>query len=213
MKVLGLTGSVGMGKSTAAAMLRRMRLPVFDADRAVHRLLAPGGAAVAAVAQAFPGVAAADGGIDRRALGARVFGDRAALARLEAILHPLVAVAELRFLGRARAHRRRLVVMDVPLLYETGRERYCDAVAALWAPRFLQRARVLARPGMTEARLAFLRAQQVSDAEKRRRADFWVPSGLGRAVTWRRLRAAARRLRDGGGDADPCVLEPENVGE
>jgi dephospho-CoA kinase len=196
MKVLGLTGSVGMGKSTAAAMLRRMRIPVFDADRAVHRVLAPGGAAVAAVEQEFPGVLR-DGGIDRRALGARVFGNETQLRRLEAILHPRVAVAERRFLGRARAARRRLVVMDVPLLFETGRERYCDQVAVVWAPPFLQRARVLARPGMTDARLAFIRAQQTSDREKRRRADILVPSGLGRAVTWRHLRRAVRNVLAG----------------
>jgi dephospho-CoA kinase len=196
MKVLGLTGSVGMGKSTAAAMLRRMRLPVFDADRAVHRLLAPGGAAVAAVEKAFPSVRR-NGGIDRAALGARVFGNKPELRRLEAILHPLVAVAERRFLGTARAARRRLVVMDVPLLFETGRERYCDAVVVVWAPPFLQRARVLARPGMTDARLAFIRAQQTSDREKHRRADILVPSGLGRAVTWRHLRDAVRRVQAG----------------
>lgn len=213
MKVLGLTGSVGMGKSTAAAMLRRMRLPVFDADRAVHRLLAPGGAAVAAVAQAFPGVSR-EGGIDRAALGARVFGNRSELRRLEAILHPLVAKEERRFFGRARAARRRLVVMDVPLLYETGRERYCDKVMVVWAPPFLQRARVLARPAMNDARLAFIRAQQTSDREKRRRADVLVPSGLGRAATWRRLRRAVRAMAaNGDGGAPGCVLEPGFVGE
>jgi dephospho-CoA kinase len=190
MKILGLTGSVGMGKSTAAAMLRRMRVPVFDADAAVHAMLAPGGSAAAAVAAAFPGVARKGGGIDRKALGARVFGDRAALARLEAILHPRVAVAERRFVERARAARRRLVVLDVPLLYESHGERRCDAVVVVWAPAQLQHARVLTRPGMTPARLAFIRQTQVSDREKRRRADFLVPSGLGRALTWRRLGAA-----------------------
>ncbi len=193
MKILGLTGSVGMGKSTAAALLRRMGVAVFDADRAVHRLLAPGGAAVAAVAAAFPGVARG-GGIDRAALGARVFGDRAALARLEAILHPRVEAAERRFVAQARARRQQRVVLDVPLLYETGGERRCDAVVVVWAPAFLQRARVLARPGMSPARLAFLRRQQTSEREKRRRADFLVPSGLGRGVTWRRLRRAVRAL-------------------
>jgi dephospho-CoA kinase len=191
MKVLGLTGSVGMGKSTAAEMLRRMRISVFDADRAVHRLLGPGGAAVAAVAKAFPGVARADA-IDRKALGARVFDNRAELARLEAILHPLVGVAEQRFLNAARMRRRRLVVVDVPLLFEVGGDRRCDLVVVIWAPVFLQRARVLARPGMTEARLVFLRTQQASERDKRRRADILVPSGLGRAHTWRRLRAALR---------------------
>jgi dephospho-CoA kinase len=175
-----------MGKSTAAAMLRRMAVPVYDADRAVHGFLGPGGSAVAAVAAAFPGIAQV-GGIDRKALGAKVFGDRVALQRLEAILHPLVGIDERRFLAQARAQRRRRVVMDVPLLFEVGGYKRCDAVIVVWAPPFLQRDRVLARPGMTEARLAFIRKQQVSDAEKRRRADFLVPSGLGRAVTWRAL--------------------------
>ena len=198
MKILGLTGSVGMGKSTAAAMLRRMRVPVFDADEAVHDFLAPGGAAAEAVAKAFPGVVAADGGIDRRGLGARVFGDRVALHRLEAILHPLVAAAERRFLRRARAAGRPLAVLDVPLLYESGGDRRCDAVAVVWAPPAVQRARVLKRPGMTEARLAFIRTQQASDREKRRRADFLVPSGLGRALTWRSLRRVVRALESDG---------------
>jgi dephospho-CoA kinase len=191
VKIVGLTGSIGMGKSTAAAMLKRMRVPVFDADAAVHAFLAPGGAAVAPVAQAFPGVAR-NGGIDRKALGAKVFGNKAELARLEAILHPLVGQAERRFLARAQAARRRLVVLDVPLLFETGGDRRCDTVMVMWAPPFLQRDRVLKRPGMNAARFAFVRAQQTSDRDKRRRADVLVPSGLGRAVTWRRLRQALR---------------------
>jgi dephospho-CoA kinase len=200
MKILGLTGSVGMGKSTAAAMLRRMRVPVFDADGAVHHLLGRGGAAVAPVAAAFPGFTDEKGGIDRRALGARVFGDRPALARLEAILHPRVAMAERRFVRQARARHARAVVLDVPLLYESRGERRCDAVIVVWAPAAIQRARVLKRPGMTEARLAFIRSQQVSEREKRRRADMLVPSGLGRARTWRALRRAVRTLGRGEGD-------------
>jgi dephospho-CoA kinase len=192
MKIIGLTGSVGMGKSTAAAMLRAMGVSVFDADAAVHRALSVGGEAVARVEAAFPGVAAG-GGIDRRALGARVFGDRAALRRLEEILHPIVGRDERHFVARARAAGRRHIVLDVPLLFETGGDRRCDLVLVVWAPPFLQRARVLARPGMNAARLAFLRAQQTSDREKRRRADILIPSGLGRAVTWRALRAALRR--------------------
>jgi dephospho-CoA kinase len=191
MKIIGLTGSVGMGKSTAASMLRAMGVPVFDADATVHRALGPGGEAVARVAAAFPGVAAKNG-IDRRALGALVFGDRAALRRLEAILHPIVGRDERRFVARARAAGRRHVVLDVPLLFETGGDQRCDVVLVVWAPPYLQRARVLARPGMNAARLAFLRAQQTSDREKRRRADILIPSGLGRAVTWRALRAALR---------------------
>lgn len=216
MRILGLTGSVGMGKSTAASMLRRMRIPVFDADAAVHRQLVPGGAAVAAVAQAFPGVAQG-GGIDRRALGARVFGNRPELRRLEAILHPRVEQAERRFVAAARVAGRRLVVVDVPLLYETRGERRCDRVMVVWAPPLVQRARVLARPGMSAQRLAFIRAQQTSDAEKRRRADFLVPSGLGRAVTWRRLRRVVRlmtqQVEDQGGRAPVRMLERGIVGE
>jgi dephospho-CoA kinase len=189
VKIIGLTGSVGMGKSTAAAMIRRLRVPVFDADATVHRALARGGAAVAAVAAAFPG-AARDGAIDRRILGGLVLGDRAQLKRLEAILHPLVGHEERRFLARARGQRRARAVLDVPLLFETGGDRRCDRVLVVWAPAFLQRARVLARPGMTEARLRFLSAQQTAEREKRRRADVLVPSGLGRALTWRRLKRA-----------------------
>ncbi len=193
MKILGLTGSVGMGKSTAASMLRRMRVPVYDADAAVHRMMGKGGIAVAAVAAAFPGVMV-KGAIDRAALGKRVFGDDAAMKRLEAIIHPLVRRDEDAFLHTMRRSRASLVVMDVPLLFESGRQKRYDATMIVLAPEFLQRARVLARPGMTPARLAAIRARQMPDREKRRRADFIVPSGLGRAVTWRKLRDVLRRL-------------------
>lgn len=194
MIVLGLTGSVGMGKSTAAAMLQRMGVPVHDADRAVHALLAKGGAGVAPVAAAFP-EALRDGAIDRAALGRIVFDDPAALRRLERILHPLVRQADERFRKRMRARRVPLVAVDVPLLFETGGDRRCDAVAVVSAPRFLQRQRVMARPGMTEARWRAMLAKQMPDAEKRKRADYVVPSGLGRAVTWRRLGRIVRELR------------------
>jgi dephospho-CoA kinase len=195
MIVLGLTGSVGMGKSTAAAMFRRLGIPVHDSDAAVHRLLARRGAAVKAVAAEFPGVSRPEGGIDRAALGARVFGDAAALKRLERILHPLVRRSQQRFLAASRAARRPLVVLDVPLLYETGGERRCDAVVVVSAPPFLQRARVMARPAMTEARFRAVLAKQMPDAEKRRRADYILPSGLGRAVTFRRLKRLVAELR------------------
>jgi dephospho-CoA kinase len=193
--VLGLTGSVGMGKSTAAAMLRRLGVPVHDSDAAVHRVLAPSGAAVAAVADAFPEARATNGGIDRATLGRRVFGDAAALRRLERILHPLVRRSEVRFLRAARRRGEALVVLDVPLLYETGGERRCDKVVVVSAPASVQRARVLARPGMTAARFRAILAKQMPDAEKRRRADYVVPSGLGRAVTFRRLARIVRELR------------------
>jgi dephospho-CoA kinase len=201
MIVLGLTGSIGMGKSATAAMLRRLGVPLFDADRVVHRLLAPGGAAVERVAAAFPGVRDMAGGIDRRRLGERVFAfragrDCAALSRLEAILHPMVAAAEKRFLARSRARREAIVVLDVPLLFESGGACRCDHVLVVSAPPFLQRQRVLRRPGMTEARLAAILATQMPDAEKRRRADFVVPTGLGRGLTLRRLKRVLRRLHE-----------------
>jgi dephospho-CoA kinase len=193
MIVVGLTGSIGMGKSTAAALLRRLGVPVHDADAAVHRLLGRGGAAVKAVAAAFPGTAR-KAGIDRAALGRRVFGDAASLRRLEEILHPLVRADTDRFLRGMAARRVPLVVLDIPLLFESGGARRCDAVIVVSAPAFLQRARVLARPGMSEARLAAILAKQMPDGEKRRRADFVVPTGLGRRLTLRRLAEIVRVL-------------------
>jgi len=193
MKILGLTGSVGMGKSTAAAMLRRMGVPVYDADAAVHRMMRRGGIAVAKVAAAFPGVEC-DGAIDRSALGKLVFGNEPAMKRLEGIIHPLVREDEKAFLAAHRRRKTALVVMDVPLLFESGRQKRYDATMVVTAPAFLQRARVMARPGMTEARFAAIQARQMPDVEKRKRADFVVPSGLGRALTWHGLRAVLRKL-------------------
>ena len=195
MIVLGLTGSIGMGKSTAAATLQRLRVPLFDADRVVHRLLAPGGAAVEPVAAAFSGVRAAKGGIDRSLLGQRVFADPQALSRLERIIHPMVEAREKRFLAFARARREAIVVLDIPLLFESRSERRCDYVLVVSAPQLVQRQRVLRRPGMTERRLAAIMSNQMPDYEKRRRADFVVPTGLSRGLSLRRLRAIVRRLR------------------
>ncbi|MHA1568633.1 MAG: dephospho-CoA kinase [Alphaproteobacteria bacterium] len=195
--ILGLTGSIGMGKSTASAMLRRMGLPVHDADAAVHTLFAPGGAAVAPVEAAFPGVVR-DGAVDRTELGKRVFGDDAALKRLESIVHPLVRRMDANF-RRAMARRRvPVAVLDVPLLFEGGGWRDCDATIVITAPVFLQAARVMARPGMTARRLADIRARQMDDRLKRRLADFVVPSGLGRHTTWMRLRVIVSLIQSGG---------------
>ncbi len=194
MIVLGLTGSIGMGKTTAAKMLRRMGLPLHDADRAVHRLLAKGGAAVAAVEAAFPGVIAA-GAVDRNRLAAQVFEDRAALKRLEGILHPAVRRATRAFLGHQVRSGRSLVVLDIPLLFETGGEVNCDAVAVVTAPPFVQRDRVMGRRGMTAARFQAILAKQMPDREKRRRADFVVHTGLSKADTLRQLRAIVTLLR------------------
>ncbi len=193
MIVVGLTGSIGMGKSTAADLLRRLGVPVYDADAAVHRLLARGGRAVPAIAARFAGVVR-DGAVDRPALGRIVFADPAALKALEAIVHPLVSQAQQRFL-RAQAQRRaRVVVLDIPLLFEGSGARRCAATLVVSAPALVQRQRVLRRPGMTTEKLAGIVAQQMPDAEKRRRADVVIPTGLGKRLTWRRLRAALAGL-------------------
>jgi dephospho-CoA kinase len=192
MKILCLTGSVGMGKTTAARMLRRMGIPVHDADAEVHRLLGRGGAAVKAVELAFPGVKSGKS-IDRAALGKVVFADPAALKRLEAILHPLVRQAERRFLAQARREHRKLVVLDIPLLYETKGEGRCDGVIVVSAPRPIQLARVLGRPGMTKERLAAIEARQMPDRQKRRRADIVIETGLGKRHSLENLRRALAR--------------------
>ena len=194
MLVLGLTGSIGMGKSAAATMLRRMGLPLHDSDRAVHRLLAKGGRAVAEVEAAFPGVAV-DGAVDRRRLAERVFENPAALARLEAILHPAVRRATRAFLKQQARNGRWLAVLDIPLLFETGGETLCDAVAVVSAPRFVEGAPVLGRRDMTRARFDAILAKQMPDREKRRRADFVVGTGLSKSATLRQLRAMVTLLR------------------
>ena len=175
---LGLTGSIGMGKSTTAQMFAEAGVPVYDADAEVHRLYAAGGAAVTPVGEAFPGVVR-DGAIDREALGARVLGDPEALKRLQSIVYPLMGQNRLEFFARAEAAGADLVVLDIPLLYETGGEANVDAVVVASAPAQVQRARVLARPGMTEEKFTQILAKQTPDAEKRARADFVVDTGQG----------------------------------
>ncbi len=187
-----------MGKSTAAAMLRRLGVPVHDSDAAVHRLIGRGGRAVARIEKAFPGVVK-DGAVDRAALGARVFGDAAALKRLEAILHPMVAAEKGRFLRLWASRRCKAVALDVPLLFETKGDRQCDATILVSAPAFIQANRVLRRPGMTRARLDEIRARQMPEAEKRRRASFIVPTGLGHRLTLRRLTEIVQQVSRKGG--------------
>ncbi|MEM7119912.1 MAG: dephospho-CoA kinase [Pseudomonadota bacterium] len=206
MFVLGLTGSIGMGKSTAAAMFRRQGAAVHDADAVVHALLGPGGAAVVPVAAAFDGVVEGVGQtahIDRKALGAQVFDDGEALTRLEKILHPMVREAEDRFLRLMTRRGDHLVVLDIPLLFETGAQVRCDAVAVVSAPAFVQEARVLSRPGMTPERLADIRARQMPDTEKRRRADFVLPTGLGKATTLRAIGTVVRLVATQAGHTWP----------
>lgn len=189
--VLGLTGSMGMGKSTTAGMFRAAGAPVQDADAVVHRLYA--GPAAALVEEAFPGTTK-DGVVDRAALSARVVGDREAIGRLEAIVHPLVAAERAAFLEDAVARGARLAVLDVPLLFETGGERHCDGVCVVTAPAAIQRARILARPGMDEAKLEGLLARQMPDAEKRARAHFLVDTSRGTAAAERQVRDIVRAL-------------------
>ncbi len=171
---LGLTGSIGMGKSTVAAMFADAGVPVFDADAAVHALQGPAGRIVAAIEARFPDTTGPDG-VNRTALGEAVFGDSAALAALEAIVHPAVAEERAAFLA---AHADApLVVLDIPLLFETGGWAAVDRIAVVSAPADVQRARVLARSGMTEQRFAAILAKQLPDAEKRARADIVIPTG------------------------------------
>ncbi|MES2445057.1 MAG: dephospho-CoA kinase [Pseudomonadota bacterium] len=174
MIVLGLTGSIGMGKSTVAAMFTQEGVPVFDADAEVHRLQGPGGALVAAIEAEFPDTTTALG-VDRTLLGEAVFGDAAAFARLEALVHPAVAAERTRFLAENAAAP--LVVLDVPLLFEAGGWQAVDKIAVVSAPPEIQRARVLARPGMTESRFESILTRQLPDAEKRARAHFIIPTG------------------------------------
>ncbi len=187
MVILGLTGSIAMGKSATAQMFRRLGVPVHDSDAEVHKLMARGGAAVAAVEAAFPGVVK-NGAVDRAALGQRVFGKPNELQKLEAILHPLVGKSREQFRRRHIARGTPVVVYDIPLLYEVGADALCDAVVVVSAPKFLQRQRVLRRPGMSAERLKSILARQMPDADKRRRADFVVPTGLGKAETLRHIK-------------------------
>ena len=179
MIILGLTGSIGMGKTAAAENFRRLGVPVHDADKTVHGLLAKNGEAVELVKKLFPD-AEKKGAIDREKIASEVFNNPEALARIESILHPLVRRRERSFLEIAARKGHRLAVVDVPLLFETGGEARCDAVVVVSAPGFLQEQRVLGRPGMTRERLDSIRVRQMPDAEKRRRADFVVLTGLGR---------------------------------
>ena len=191
MFVLGLTGSLGMGKSTTANMFAEAGVPVHDADAAVHKLYE--GEAAPLIEAAFPGTTAG-GKVDREKLGQRVLGDVAALKRLEAIVHPLVRKAEERFLAEAERQGAAVAVLDIPPLFETGGDQRCDAVVVVSAPAAVQRARVLERPGMTQAKFQALAAKQLPDADKRARADFIVDSGQGLEAARQQVREILRQV-------------------
>jgi len=191
MFILGLTGSIGMGKSTTAKMFAAEGVPVYDADAAVHRLYA--GEATAAIEAAFPG-STADGRVDRDRLAKLVLGDPAAIKRLEAIVHPLVHLARERFLQQAEQSGAAVAVLDIPLLFETGGDKRCDAVVVVSAPAEMQRLRAFERPGMSEEKLAVLLAKQVPDAEKRARADFVVDTSQGFEHAHAQVREILKRV-------------------
>jgi dephospho-CoA kinase len=191
--ILGLTGSIGMGKSAVAAMFEDLGVPVFDADAAVHRLQGPGGALVPTIEAAFPG-STDPAGVRRAELGARVFGEAAALARLEAIVHPAVGAERAGFLAAHAAAP--LVVFDIPLLFEKSTARGLDAVLVVSAPPERQRERVLARPGMTPEKFAAILALQVPDADKRARADFVIDTGTTLGETRAQVAALVANLRE-----------------
>jgi dephospho-CoA kinase len=196
---LGLTGSIGMGKSTTAGLFAAEGLPVYDADAAVHALYAPGGAAVGPLGAAFPGVVVA-GAVDRARLSEAVVGRPEAMARLEAIVHPLVRQAQIDFLAKAEAAGAPIVVLDIPLLFETGGDRFVDAVVVVSAPLELQRARVLDRPGMSPEKFEAILAKQTPDAEKRRRADYVIDTGQGLEAAREQVRSVLAAARAHGWD-------------
>lgn len=195
MILLGLTGSIGMGKSTTARMFAEQGIPVFDADAAVHAMYENGGEAVPAVAEFCP-EAIVDGAVDRARLSAFVVGNSERIARLEAIVHPLVRAREKAFLEDCRAGGHDIAVLDIPLLYETGGEDRVDRVVVVSAAAEIQRERVLARPGMTEDKFRAILAKQVPDAEKRRRADYIVDSGPGMEHARSQVAAIVADLRE-----------------
>jgi dephospho-CoA kinase len=194
MIVIGLTGSIGMGKSTTAAMFAAEGVPVYDADAEVHALYARGGAAVAPIEAAFPG-AVKDGAVDRQALSARVLGDPAALKRLESVVHPLVGATRHDFFDRAKEAEADIVVLDVPLLFETGGERGVDAVVVVSAPADVQRQRVLDRPTMDADKLDAILARQTPDPDKRARAHFVIDTSRGLEPAREQVRAVIADLR------------------
>ena len=195
MKILGLTGSIGMGKTTAAIMLEKLGLKICDSDAIVHRLLGPSGAEVEKVEEEFVNVVR-EGAVDRYQLGRRVFGDDVALKKLEAILHPMVQSRQADFLRLAALQNASIVVLDVPLLFEVGTDQRCDAVVVVTAPRFLQEQRVLWRPGMTLQRFEATLNRQLHDLQKRQRADFIIHTGLGKWHTFRELRQVVNQMLD-----------------
>ncbi len=199
MKVIGLTGSIGMGKSATAALISAAGIPVFDSDACVHLLYAKGGKAVAPIAAAFPGVVV-EGAVNRQYLSSALHADPSGFARLEAIVHPLVLQEREAFLHKARAGGADLVVFDIPLLFETGSDQHVDHVLVVYAPEELRRVRVLQRPGMTQAKLDAIIARQLDDSTKLARADYQIETSGGLEDAKRQLDAILKSIRQQSGD-------------
>ena len=196
MIVVGLTGSIGMGKSTASAMFRRLGVPVYDADAEVHKAFSRGGAAVPAIGGAFPD-AIVDGAVDRTVLSRLAVDDPTVFETLEAIVHPIVRRIQEHLIRVMALHRTSLLVLDIPLLFETAGERRCDLVLVVSAPGYLQAQRVLARGGMTEEKFHAILARQTPDAVKRRSGDVVIPSNRGMAAEYRQIAGLVRAIRQG----------------
>lgn len=192
--LVGLTGSIGMGKSETARMFARLGIPVYDADAAVHALYEAGGAAVGPIELAFPGTVK-EGRVDRNELANQIGADASAFARLEAIVHPLVGLTQHAFVDEAKAKGAELVILDIPLLFETGGDKRMDAVVVVSAPQDVQRERVLAREGMTEEKLDHILARQMPDAEKCAKAQYVVETGKGRAHAFEQVKKIVADLR------------------
>ena len=195
MKTIGLTGSIGMGKSTTAALFAEAGVPVFDADRAVHQLYAPGGRAVPLIRAVFPDALAPDGGVDRAVLARHMRADPLNLDVLSSFVHPWVGEMREAFLARARADGAPLVLFDIPLLFETGRADAVDVVVVVTAPEAVQRERVLARPGMSEAQFEHILSRQMPDADKRARADYVIDTSHGLDAARARVAEVLAELR------------------
>ncbi|MCH1428898.1 MAG: dephospho-CoA kinase [Alphaproteobacteria bacterium] len=188
MRIIGLTGSIATGKSSVSDMFRYLRIPVHDADRSVHNFLGPHGLAVLDIIAAFGDVGNFDNGIDRQKLGDIIFSDSEAKNRLELIIHPLIWQDRHKFFKHMRLQNRKIVVVDIPLLFETESDMICDNIICVWAPYFLQRRRALHRTGMTEHKLDAILNNQLPQHTKMQLADFCLPTGLGKAYTYKLLK-------------------------
>ena len=188
MRIIGLTGSIATGKSTVTEMFRHLKIPVHDADKKVHEIMGPQSSAVPKIISEFGDVGNIDEGINRQKLGKIIFGDAVAKARLESIVHPLVWYDRERFFAEMKQQGRKIVVLDVPLLFETGSDIVCDKIICVWAPYFIQRQRALQRIGMSEKKFKSILENQLPQQTKKRLADFSLPTGLGKAYTYKLLK-------------------------